>query len=104
MRLTRTLAFLVVTLTALVARADTLDDAVRRYVSSSASAAGCRRLSPVSGENRWECRDTECPGACQVVEHVVVLGERNGTWRRVSERREHMGDTGACGCCLGDVF
>jgi hypothetical protein len=99
-RAVRLLAVAVVLLTALVARADTLDDAVQRYLSPYAEPSACVAMGAAGGEHRWECRYTECPGGCQVVHLVVVLGERNGTWRRVSERRDRVGDTGECGCCL----
>lgn len=77
-----------------------LDEAVRRFHDPHGSAASCAAQPAVSGEARWRCSATECPGACQVVERVTVIGERNGRFRRVSQERLHRGDTGACGCCM----
>ena len=80
---------------------EALTTAVHRYVSPHLDATACQPpTTAANGELRYECRETECPGACQVVEHIVVLGYRRGRFRRISERREHRGDTGACGCCI----
>lgn len=73
---------------------------MRRLHVSTAEASACREVPAVRGEARWECRTTECPGACQVVHLVTVLGERNGRFRRVSQDRQRRGDTGECGCCM----
>jgi len=79
-----------------------LTRAVRRLVSPQADADACRPMAPVGAEQRFECHVTECPGACQVVDVVTVLGLRRGRFRRVSQERVRRGDTGACGCCMAE--
>lgn len=76
-----------------------LTRAVQRFVDPNSDADVCRPIDPVRGEQRFECRVTECPGGCQVVQVVTVLGLRRGRYRRVSQERVRRGDTGACGCC-----
>ena len=77
-----------------------LSRAVARLLARHADASACQPPTVEGGELRYECRVTECPGACQVVEHFVVLAYRRGRFVRLSDRREHRGDTGACGCCM----
>jgi len=98
-----------VTLTLAAAQAQDADPeraaltrAVRRLVSPQADADACRPMAPVGVEQRFECHVTECPGACQVVDVVTVLGLRRGRFRRVSQERVRRGDTGACGCCMAE--
>ena len=79
-----------------------LEAAVRRWHDPAGSAASCAPEASVGAESRWRCTAVECPGACQVVERVTVLGERNGRWRRVSQERVYRGDTGECGCCMNE--
>ena len=73
--------------------------AVRRFVARDADPSRCVQIGSVGREHRYECRETECQAACGVVHVITVLGERRGRWRRVSQRREDLGDTGECGCC-----
>jgi hypothetical protein len=99
----RAIAVALVVLLASSARADPtpgLARAVRRWVSPQADPASCAPVAPVGGEARWECTTTECPGSCMVVHVITVLGVSGGRWRRVSQRRDRIGDTGECGCCL----
>ena len=77
-----------------------LTRAVRQYVDRGSDAEACRPPVTVHGELRYECARTECPGSCQVVHVITVLGYRAGTFRRVSRREDSRGDTGECGCCL----
>jgi hypothetical protein len=74
--------------------------AVHAYVDQSLDVRSCDAPIIVSGELRYECSRTECPGGCEVVHVVTVIGFRAGRFRLVSRRNESQGDTGECGCCL----
>lgn len=77
-----------------------LTRAVARLLARHSDASACQPPTVEGSELRYTCTDRECPGACQVVDHIVVIAYRRGHFRRLSDRREHRGDTGACGCCI----
>lgn len=72
---------------------------MRRFVSPTADPSHCTATAPVRGEHRYRCIVVECREGCVGLETVTVLGERDGRWRRVSRRREEVGDHLACGHC-----
>jgi hypothetical protein len=77
-----------------------LTQAVHRFVDPHGDLEWCGPPTLVGNEMRYECSRTDCPGGCQVVHIVTVLGFRAGRFRQVSQREEDVGDTGECGCCL----
>ncbi len=74
--------------------------AVHRHLGRHAGPEGCSSPVTVGNELRYECTVIECPGGCDVVHVITILGYRAGRFRRVSRREEPRGETGECGCCM----
>lgn len=48
----------------------------------------------------FQCSERVCPGACQVQRNEATIRVRDGAWSVTATTAKHLGDTGACGCCL----
>jgi hypothetical protein len=64
------------------------------------AAESCSFETGRGGDIVFQCSERACPGACQVTRNEATIRVRAGRWTVTVTTVKHLGDTGACGCCM----